>query len=180
MATIRMNVRARRIPRLFGLVFAGALAGFALATCGDDPGADEPAAIETETHAEALSRDQCRYFTQSSGKTRICHYDSYKRKFLPKDVDQAGCCSHTSHSKDYVAQGDPNCVGGGCIPLGAPCDNTLKCCTGTTCSNGKCAPAACVPTGMRCQPLIGAPCCSGGGAGCTCADPQNPTNCFCP
>lgn len=178
MATIRMDVRDSRTPRLFGLVLAGALAGFALATCGGDPAADETAApIETETHAEALSSAQCQYFTRDTGSTQICHYDSYQRKFIPTTVNQQSCCHHTGHSKDYVASGDPTCTGGGCIPIGAPCDSTLKCCSGGTCSNGKCAPAACIPIGGRCTLLIGAPCC---GNGCQCLNPNDPADCRCP
>lgn len=178
MATIRLDVRDSRTPRLFGLVLAGAIAGFALATCGGDPAADDATEeIETETSSEALSQAQCRYFTRGTGSTKICHYDSNKKKFIPTTVNESSCCKHTGHTKDYVAAGDPTCTGIGCIPLGAPCDRTLKCCNGNTCSNGKCVVPACLPVGSKCTILTGATCC---GPGCQCLNPNDPNDCKCP
>ena len=178
MATIRMHVRDSRTSRLFGLVLAGAIAGFALATCGGDPAADEATEeIETETNSEALSQAQCQYLTKG-GKGRICHYDSKKKKFIPTDVDNKTCCSHTGHKTDYMTtDGDKTCVGGGCVPVGVPCDSTLKCCTGLSCIKGKCAIPACLPVGSKCTILTGAVCC---GPGCQCLNPNDPTDCKCP
>jgi hypothetical protein len=165
MASSRPEVR-RSFIRILGFTFVGVFGGLALTTCGSEPieGEDESAISEddVEMSSQALSSAQCRYFTNNRQRsTRICHYDSKKRKHVGQTVNEHGCCSHTGHSKDYVAAGDSNCTGAGCIPLNAPCDGTKRCCAGSSCKRGKCQPdLVCVPQGMPCVQL-GTPCCPG-------------------
>jgi len=180
MASNRSEVR-RCFIRILGFTIVGAVGAFAFTTCGGEPPEDieEPAPgdDEVELSTQELSSAQCRYFTNNKQKTtRICHYDSKKRKFVGKTVTQSGCCAHTGHTKDYVAAGDHGCKGGGCIPPDAPCDRTRKCCTGSTCTNGKCQ-AACLPAAALCVPLGTPACCPS--LSCACSDPLDPTNCHC-
>jgi hypothetical protein len=181
MASSRSEVR-RCFIRILGFTIVGAVGGFALTTCGGEPPEDieepSPGDDEVEMSTQQLSSAQCRYFTNNNQNiTRICHYDSKKRRFVGKTVTQSGCCAHTGHSKDYVAAGDRSCTGGGCIPPDAPCDRTKKCCTGS-CTNGKCPPpVACLPAAALCVPLGTPACCRT--LSCACSDPLDPTNCHC-
>jgi hypothetical protein len=91
--------------------------------------------------ATTLTADQCVAFAVD-GKTRICHATGAgHHPFTSLNVSIDGCESgHSNHPHDYVAVGDPSCRGGGCLPQSAPCDDTLPCCDGLTCSAGKCTP----------------------------------------
>ncbi len=121
-----------------------------------------PAACTTATSTEdqqlgsahsALTEEQCNYF-DVNGTVRICHHTSsttHPYKIL-KISDQACINAHSAHQGDYITSTDPNsplydptCNGGGCLPVGGPCDETLPCCDGLTCSDGTCVapPPAC-------------------------------------
>ena len=91
--------------------------------------------------ARALTPDQCTYFS-NGGHTPICHHTgSATQPFIFLNATVQACVAHAEHPIiDYVAVGDPNCQGVGCLPTGAPCDATLPCCDGLACSNGVCAP----------------------------------------
>lgn len=86
----------------------------------------------------ALTEEQCLYFAVD-GKTAICHaIGSPQKPFVALEVPAQACFQHAGHPSDYVAFGDPECQGGGCLPASAPCDATLPCCEGLTCNSGIC------------------------------------------
>lgn len=183
MVSYRPEVR-RSFIRILGFALVGAVGGLALTTCGGEAGdvgqESEIDEGDIEMSTQELSSAQCRYFTNNRQKsTRICHYDSKKRKFVGQTVNERQCCSHTGHSKDYVATGDSSCTGAGCIPLNAPCDGTKRCCAGSSCKRGKCQPdpVVCLPAGSLCVQLVDPPCCPGSSCGCT--NPSDPTTCRC-
>ncbi len=107
---------------------------------------------------QALTAEQCEYF-DVNGTVQICHSLGNGKFKILKLSDQGCINGHTSHAADYVAVGDPTCQGNGCLPQDAPCDATLPCCDGSTCTNGVCVAAdpcnpnpcgygeACVATG---------------------------------
>jgi hypothetical protein len=97
--------------------------------------------------ADPLSAEQCDAFV-SDGKVQICHRTSGAHPYTILKVAEAACAAaHVGHAGDYVAVGDPTCDGGGCLPSGAPCDDTLPCCDGLACTDGACAAAGC-PVGL--------------------------------
>lgn len=103
-----------------------------LAGCGDT---DEP---DLATGEAALSAAQCMAF-QVGGKTTICHQTGSARNPVVKiTVATAGCIQgHASqHRGDYVSV-DGTCTNA-CLPSGSPCDESLGCCNGLTCTNGTC------------------------------------------
>jgi hypothetical protein len=92
----------------------------------------------------ALTADQCDYF-DVNGSIQICHaLGNGKFKMLRTNVQ--GCINgHSGHGTDFVTSTnpsspiyDPTCGGNGCLPESAPCDATLPCCDGSTCTNGTC------------------------------------------
>lgn len=85
----------------------------------------------------ALTAAQCEYF-DVNGTVQICHSLGNGKFKILKLSDQGCINGHTSHPADYVAVGDPTCQGNGCLPENAPCDATLPCCDGATCTNGVC------------------------------------------
>jgi hypothetical protein len=177
MADYRSEVR-RQFTRILGFTLFGVLGGFALTTCGGEPGEDieEPAPGEgdVEMAQQELSGAQCRQATNGGRKNaRICHYDSKKKNFVGMSVNERSCCAHTRDSKDFIDTGS-GCSGGGCKPVNAACDKNKKCCAGLSCKSGKCKPDQCLPQGTACIQFV-TNCCNG----CSCGDPQDPTNCSC-
>ncbi len=106
--------------------------------------------------SSALSADQCNYapFLDRKGKLEICHYGATKLKakrgcgtpsysYILAKVTPAECQVHVAETvingqPDFVAVGDKNCSGNGCLPMNAPCDATVPCCDGLTCDGGTC------------------------------------------
>jgi hypothetical protein len=93
----------------------------------------------TETSEQALTAEQCDYF-DVNGQVQICHATgSVKYPYTILKLSDNACASaHANHVRDYVAINDPTCGGGGCLPVGAPCDATLPCCDGSSCTAGTC------------------------------------------
>jgi len=116
-------MRARFILQLTTLL--------AVASCGTED--------NTSTSAQALTSEQCDYF-DVSGKVQICHASgSVNHPYTILKVSEHVCASaHAGHTSDYLAVDDPTCGGGGCLPVGAPCDATLPCCDGSSCTAGTC------------------------------------------
>ena len=104
---------------------------------------------EPSSWVAALTAAQCDHFAVD-GKTQICHRtSSTKHPFTIIRVSESACVNaHVAHAGDYVAVGDPDCNGGGCLPSGAPCDETLPCCEGATCTDGYCQAEGCDSTEM--------------------------------
>jgi len=134
-----------------------------------------------------LTQSQCEYFLEH-GKTQICHHTGSATKpyVIVKLSEQACIHAHANHPEDYVAAADdPTCQGLGCLPVNAPCDETVGCCDGLTCESGVCT---CVPTScaaaeatcgtiadgcggtLDCGPCITCPCESQAGWGTTPVD----------
>jgi hypothetical protein len=120
-----------------------------------------------------LDAEQCTYF-DVNGKDTICHYTgSATHPYTIVKTSDQGCINgHAGHEHDYIAVDDPTCQGGGCLPESAPCDATLPCCSGSTCSNGTCVPAcvyavdpATCPTGPTITPPLAGACGSTAPAG---------------
>jgi cysteine-rich repeat protein len=114
------------------LVALGALAvSSALASCGVDE-------VELGHARESLTMSQCSYFADG-GRVRICHLTgSPRRPYNSLRLGLAGCNDHSSHAGDYIAVGDPTCNGQGCLPEGAPWDDTVECCQGLSPLAGTC------------------------------------------
>lgn len=94
----------------------------------------------------ALSAAQCGYF-DVNGKVQICHKtSSVAHPYTILRLSEEACINgHVAHGGDYVTSTDPNsplydptCQGGGCLPVSAPCDATVPCCDGSTCTDGVC------------------------------------------
>lgn len=125
----------------------------ALAIVGCTPDAmPRPAVGESSA---ALTADQCNFF-DVNGKVQICHHtSSVAHPFSIIRVSAQACVqAHSGHSGDYVTSTDPHsslydptCQGMGCLSEGAPCDATVPCCDGLTCSNGTCM--ACTLTDLE-------------------------------
>ncbi|XYH95026.1 hypothetical protein ACMHYB_45580 [Sorangium sp. So ce1128] len=95
----------------------------------------EPLASESSE----LTAAQCTDFAEDN-KVQICHATtSATHPYTHINVSTAGCIDHATHPGDYVAIDDSDCTGGGCVPAGAPCDETLPCCGGLTCQDGTCS-----------------------------------------
>lgn len=94
----------------------------------------------------ALTDEQCGFFAEN-GRVQICHRTSSARNpYVIIRTSEAGCVNgHADHAGDYVAVGDPDCNGGGCLPVTAPCDPLVPCCEGLVCEEGYCVeePTAC-------------------------------------
>lgn len=113
---------------------------------------------------QALTAEQCEYF-DVNGTIQICHSLGNGKFKILKLNEQACVNAHGSHATDYVTSTDPasplydpTCQGNGCLPQDAPCDETLPCCDGSTCTNGVCAAAGpCSPNpcqnGGICSPV---------------------------
>lgn len=93
---------------------------------------------------QALTEEQCDYF-DVNGSVQICH-ELGNGSFKILRVNEQGCINaHSDHGADYVTSTDPasplydpTCNGQGCLPVAAPCDETLPCCEGSACVNGVC------------------------------------------
>ncbi len=123
---------------LVGLSFFAALGGCMTET-PEDP--EDLGAADS-----ALTAAQCGYF-DINGKVQICHKTSSVNKpYTILRLSEEGCIAgHVAHGGDYVTSTDPSsplydptCNGGGCLPASAPCDATLPCCDGSTCTGGVC------------------------------------------
>ncbi|WP_437682007.1 hypothetical protein [Sorangium sp. So ce131] len=138
----------------------------------------------------ALTPGQCEYF-DVNGTVRICHKtNSTTHPYTVLKLSEQACINaHAQHAGDYVAVNDPTCQGGACLPLNAPCDATLPCCSGATCTNGTCVstctPTTCEAQGASCgtisdgcgDTLVCDACTNAGGTcglddTCTCPDPE--------
>jgi hypothetical protein len=103
---------------------------------------------------QALTPEQCNYF-QLNDKVFICHHtQSPKNPFVNVLVSVDACIEgHAGHPLDFIDSVnpsalpfDPLCQGNGCLGGGAPCDVTLPCCEGLSCTSfGLCdiAPPSC-------------------------------------
>jgi hypothetical protein len=113
------------------------LSALVASACAETPGDQGQLGMATS----ALSVAQCDYepFWDGSGKIQICHYNPKlkKKKFEVRKVTPASCKTHvTEHVigyPDFVAYGDKDCSGDGCLPQAAPCDPTVPCCEGLEC-----------------------------------------------
>jgi EGF-like domain/Chaperone of endosialidase/Human growth factor-like EGF len=143
--------------------------GFGMAGCSKDEniGHDDELVGAAD---QALTAEQCNYFSVN-GKVQICHRTASTNKpyTVLKISEQACVNAHALHTGDYVAVNDPNCQGGGCLPENAPCDPTLPCCDGFSCTNGTCT----ANVSNHCDP---SPCQNGG----SCTNDTNGYSCACP
>ncbi|MGK3982890.1 hypothetical protein WME99_07615 [Sorangium sp. So ce136] len=170
-------------PRLITCLSLAGAGGFVLVGgCGTGTGAEQVGAAD-----EHLTAAQCAYF-DVDGKDTICHKTgSTTHPYTIIKTNEQGCINgHAGHAHDYIAVGDPTCQGGGCLPAGAPCDATLPCCSGATCTDGTCTvtctPTTCEAQGAACgtipdgcgDTLACSACADGGG---TCASDDT---CGCP
>ena len=139
--------------------------------CSCAPSSSGPELRSTQA---ALTADQCSYFN-ANGKDTICHATgSAKNPYVLVRTSEQGCINgHSSHVGDYIDVTGGTCNGQGCLPLNAPCDQTLPCCDGASCNNGTCTADTCNPdeSGLCgpgqppcCAPLV----CSPGFFGSTC------------
>src|SRR6185436_1684359 len=96
-------------------------------------------AEEISAKQSALTAEQCSYF-EIGGTTQICHATSSPdHPYTILRVSEKACINaHAAHRGDYVTTNDPTCRGKGCLPAGAPCDQTRPCCGGFTCMEGTC------------------------------------------
>ncbi len=133
------------LSRLFASLLPLAGAGlFAAAGCVDAASTGEE---DTDSAGSALTAEQCSHF-DINGKVQICHKtSSTTRPYTILRLSEEACIhGHVAHGGDYVTSTDPSsplydptCQGGGCLPVDAPCDATLPCCDGSTCTDGVCA-----------------------------------------
>ncbi len=85
-----------------------------------------------------LTAAQCSY-AAVDGKVQICHATpSNKHPYRILTLTENTCALHAAHGDDYIAINDPSCGGGGCLPVDAPCDATVPCCDGSSCTAGTC------------------------------------------
>lgn len=96
---------------------------------------------------QALTAEQCEYF-DINGTIQICHEIGNGQFKILRLNEQACVNAHGDHATDYVTSTDPasplydpTCQGNGCLPENAPCDATLPCCDGATCTDGVCISA---------------------------------------
>ena len=135
-----------------------------MVACGQSP-SGEPASVDT---ASALTSAQCIYF-DANGKDLICHATgSASHPYTIVKVADGACeTTHAAHAGDYITSSDPSsplydptCGGRGCLPQGAPCDATVPCCDGLTCTSGTCvAPPAAAPGECAAVPACETPPC---------------------
>lgn len=132
----------------------------------------------------ALTAAQCSFF-DINGKVQICHKTgSVNKPYTILRVSEEGCINgHSGHVGDYVTSTDPNsplydptCSGDGCLPVNAPCDATLPCCDGSTCTGGVCVGTPPDPCdGVSCEAIdqcheAGVP--TANGLECPCTNPS--------
>lgn len=112
-----------------------------------------------QSPSSSLTSAQCTYFNQG-GRDQICHATgSDKHPYVLIRTSEAGCIDgHSNHPLDFIDVAGGNCNSAACLPVGAPCDATLGCCSGT------CSSAACVCSAAGGSCATDADCC--GGAAC--------------
>lgn len=138
---------SKKTASAIALVFSTAAVGN-MAGCSNEetlPHDDE----HVGTVDQALTAAQCEYF-DVNGSIQICHQLGNGKFKILRINEQACINAHGEHSDDYVTTTDPNsplydptCNGQGCLPEGAPCDETIEPCEGLICENGvvsSCAP----------------------------------------
>jgi hypothetical protein len=110
-----------------------------LGGCNAPPPKPELSSEHAGEAASALTADQCLYY-DINGKVTICHYTgSESHPYTIVRTSEQGCINgFAEQPNDYIAVGDPNCQGGGCLAVNGPCDETLPCCDGLACSNSVC------------------------------------------
>ncbi|HTN84185.1 MAG TPA: hypothetical protein VL242_10880 [Sorangium sp.] len=142
---------AIRSPLFFTSLSLAGAGAFVLVGCSSGDGTPTDPGEHVGAAESALTPEQCEYF-DVNGKVRICHKtNSVNHPYTVLKVSEQACINaHAQHADDYVAVGDPTCQGGGCLPLLAPCDSTLPCCSGKTCVLGLCV-ATCIPTTCAAQ-----------------------------
>jgi hypothetical protein len=147
---MRIRLSRSSLFTLFSMVVLGAVAsGISAIGCGG-PVSGPDITPDLGSSQAALTDDQCDFF-DADGHVQICHHtSSITHPFTIIKTSVQGCVDgHAGHAQDYVAVGDPTCQGGGCLPVTAPCDDTLPCCDGLTCQNGTCVDLC---AGVVCTP----------------------------
>jgi hypothetical protein len=136
----------RLLPLSLSLLFA----------CSGAP--DGARSERAKTRSQALTAEQCIYFESTAHQDVICHAtSSAKNPYVKIKVDDRGCIDgHAKHPNDYIDVNDSDCGGAACLPVNAPCDATLPCCSGTCSPNHTCA---CSAGGATCATT--SDCCSG-------------------
>jgi hypothetical protein len=111
--------------------------------------------------AHELSAAQCTYFDQG-GKVTLCHAtSSAKNPYVVIRISDKGCIDgHSKHPNDYIDWNNQGCGNTACLPVGAPCDATLGCCSGSCRGNAAGGNScACSAAGGACA--TSADCCDG-------------------
>src|SRR5262245_46929947 len=108
------------------------LSALAATSCGPTP-------ESVGSTSSNLSSDQCSYF-EVDGRVTICHVTNSPKKPVVKLKVALDVCaeSHSLHPHDYVAVND-YCGPNACLAEGAPCDSTLRCCSGACTPAGLCS-----------------------------------------
>ena len=91
--------------------------------------------------AGALTPEQCTFFAVED-RTPICHATGAdERPFILINAWEAACAiAHAQHENDFVAV-NGTCSAPAPLPQGAPCDATLACADGLSCTAGYCSPS---------------------------------------
>jgi hypothetical protein len=118
--------------------------------CGPDPDS------RLGSSSSALTDAQCIYF-EANGTDTICHATgSSKHPYVLLRFSEAACINnHAGHGQDFVDFTGGDCNNAACLPVGAPCDATLGCCSGT-CNSAICS---CSAAGGGCA--TASDCCAG-------------------
>jgi hypothetical protein len=110
--------------------------------------------------SSALTDAQCIFF-ETNGTDTICHATgSSKHPYVLLRFSEAACINnHAGHAHDFIDFAGGDCNNAACLPVGAPCDATLGCCSGA-CNNAVCS---CSEAGGGCA--TDSDCCPAAGNG---------------